>query len=144
MSLALGKRRVNSLPPLAELYERRFQEGLRSSLGRRGREEASRVEQSPAPGTEVSRGSVVTLVVAARPTAPKVEGMKRDDAANALMRAGFGAPVFWEVDPQARGEALTVVRQEPPAGAPFEAGQLAKLWIIGPVGGKKDKRDDND
>lgn len=53
------------------------------------------IEQSPGPGTEMSRGSVATLVVAARPTAPKVEGMKRDDAANALMRAGFGAPVFW-------------------------------------------------
>ena len=69
-----------------------------------------------------------------------------DEAANLLIAAGFRSPVPWQVDPLARGQACSVVRQEPAAGAAFAAGTEARLFLApGNCGGgnsgsgKKDK-----
>ena len=83
---------------------------------------------------------------AAASVAPNVVGKSLNEAANTLISAGFHSPVSWQVDPQARGSACSVVRQEPPAGTPFAKGVEARLFLApGNCGGgnsgsgKKDK-----
>ena len=78
--------------------------------------------------------------------APNVVGKNLGEAANLLIAAGFRSPVPWQVDPLARGQACSVVRQEPAAGAAFAAGTEARLFLApGNCGGgnsgsgKKDK-----
>ena len=76
--------------------------------------------------------------------APNVVGRNINEAANALISAGFRSPVSWQVDPQARGPACSVVRQEPAAGTAFAPGAEARLFLApgncgGGNSGKKDK-----
>ena len=75
--------------------------------------------------------------------APNVVGKDLTEAANLLITAGFHSPVSWQVDPAARGQTCSVVRQEPPAGAAFAAGAEARLFLApgncGGGSGKKDK-----
>ena len=71
---------------------------------------------SPAPGTTLTRGSEVTLVVNSGLTVPDVEGMSEADATATLTAAGF------EVDDSRRDRSAvgarpdTVVRTSPAAG----------------------------
>jgi serine/threonine protein kinase len=82
---------------------------------------------------------------AAARVAPNVVGKSLNEAANALISAGFHSPVSWQVDPLARGSACSVVRQEPAAAAAFAPGAEARLFLApGNCGGnsgsgKKDK-----
>ena len=82
---------------------------------------------------------------AAGRVAPNVVGKSLNEAANALISAGFHSPVSWQVDPQARGSACSVVRQEPAANTAFAPGAEARLFLApGNCGGnsgsgKKDK-----
>jgi len=75
---------------------------------------------------------------AARVT-PNVVGKDVDDAARLLIAAGYRSPVPWQVDPAARGEACSVARQEPAAGAAVQPGATAHLVLVGgkDCGGKE-------
>ena len=48
-----------------------------------------------------------------------------------LIAAGFRSPVGWAIDPAARGTACAVARQEPAAGAQFQRGDSARLFLVG-------------
>jgi len=67
---------------------------------------------------------------AARVT-PNVVGKGVDEAARLLIAAGYRSPVPWQVDPAARGQACSVVRQEPAAGAAVQPGATARLVLVG-------------
>jgi serine/threonine protein kinase len=69
--------------------------------------------------------------VAAPRGAPNVVGKNVNQAASELIAAGFRSPVQWQVDPAARGQACSVARQEPQAGAAFERGASARLFLVG-------------
>lgn len=62
---------------------------------------------------------------------PNVVGKDVNEAANVLIAAGFRGPVPWQVDPAAKGTACTVVRQQPAAGAQFQRGDAAQLFLVG-------------
>lgn len=78
-------------------------------------------------------------VPAASPSAaaaktPNVVGKEVNEAARILLAAGFrdptGAAVIpWEVDPNAKGAACSVVRQEPISGTAYKTGAAAKLFL---------------
>jgi tRNA A-37 threonylcarbamoyl transferase component Bud32 len=90
-----------------------------------------------------------TASAAAPRGAPNVVGKNVNAAATELIAAGFRSPVQWQVDPAARGESCTVARQEPQAGAAFERGASARLFLVGGncAGGNssgKDKDKDRD
>jgi eukaryotic-like serine/threonine-protein kinase len=84
--------------------------------------------------------------------APNVVGKNLSEAGSLLIAAGFKIPVPWQVDPAARGQACSVVRQEPPAGTAFAPGAEARLFLApGNCGGggnsgngKKDDKEDKD
>ena len=63
--------------------------------------------------------------------APNVVGKNVRDAANTLIAAGFKSPVSWQIDPSAKGTACTVARQQPAAGASYQRGQEATLYLVG-------------
>lgn len=67
---------------------------------------------------------------AARVT-PNVVGRDVDEAGRLLIAAGFRSPVPWQVDPLARGQACSVARQEPQAGAAVQPGATARLFLVG-------------
>lgn len=62
---------------------------------------------------------------------PNVVGKAVADAANELIGAGFKSPVSWQIDPSATGTPCTVVRQQPAAGASYQRGQEAFLYLVG-------------
>lgn len=62
---------------------------------------------------------------------PNVVGKSVREAANALIAAGFKAPVSWQIDGAAKGTPCTVVRQEPAASASYQSGQEAFLYLVG-------------
>lgn len=78
--------------------------------------------------------------VAAPRGAPNVVGKNVNQAASELIAAGFRSPVQWQVDPAARGQTCSVARQEPQAGAAFERGASARLFLVGGrnCGGRSD------
>ena len=63
--------------------------------------------------------------------APNVVGKNVDEAGRLLIAAGYRSPVPWQVDPLARGEACSVVRQDPPAGTAVQPGATARLFLVG-------------
>ena len=76
-------------------------------------------------------GSAPARTGAAGTGAPNVVGKDVNDAASALSAAGFRSPVAWEVDPAAKGQPCTVVRQQPAAGSTFQRGDSAHLFLVG-------------
>lgn len=62
---------------------------------------------------------------------PNVVGRDVKDAANTLIAAGFKGPVGWEIDPAAKGTPCAVSRQTPTAGASFQRGDTAHLYLVG-------------
>ena len=76
------------------------------------------LSQQPAPGTQVDRGSEVSIVVARSPTeveVPDVVGEDRNAAADALQEAGFRVR-FEDVEVDSPDEDGVVQDQDPPAG----------------------------
>jgi eukaryotic-like serine/threonine-protein kinase len=61
---------------------------------------------------------------------PNVVGQDVNDAANALIAAGFRGPIPWTVDPQAKGKACSVVSQQPAAGTSAPPGSTASLVLV--------------
>lgn len=101
------------------------------------------VEAGPTTSPAASAGARVT---------PNVVGKSLSEAANLLIAAGFRSPIPWQVDPAARGQACSVVRQEPAANTAYAAGAEARLFLApGNCGGggssgngKKDDKEDKD
>lgn len=60
---------------------------------------------------------------------PSVIGKDTYEAGGVLIAAGFASPVRWFVEPGAKGAQCTVVRQEPAAGAAYERGARAILYV---------------
>ncbi len=76
-------------------------------------------------GTAAASGSAATTGT------PNVIGKGVRDAANTLIAAGFKSPVSWQIDPAAPGTPCAVARQQPAAGASYERGQEAFLYLVG-------------
>lgn len=90
-------------------------------------------------------GTPVTSSPPAR-TTPNLIGMDLGEADRELKRVGWSG-VRWQVDGSLRGDACSVQRQEPEAGAPVRPGQQAQVFLAPGrnCGDKlKDKDDDND
>ncbi len=79
---------------------------------------------SSAPTASAGRSAAVTGT-------PNVVGKDVHEAASLLIAAGFRSPVPWQVDPAAKGTPCTVVRQQPAAGAAFQRGDSAQLFLVG-------------
>ncbi|HEY6958508.1 MAG TPA: serine/threonine-protein kinase [Candidatus Limnocylindria bacterium] len=62
---------------------------------------------------------------------PNVVGKNVRDAANTFIAAGFKSPVAWQIDPSAKGTPCAVARQQPAAGASYQRGQDATLYLVG-------------
>ena len=108
--------------------------GLTADIRREDDEDAPAdtvLEQSPAPGGQVPRGSVVVLVVSNGPgneAIPDVTGMTAEEAANALGRAGFeavrGGDEYSSMVPEGR-----VVRTDPPVGSEAPSGSRVTYFV---------------
>jgi serine/threonine protein kinase len=61
---------------------------------------------------------------------PDVVGKDVNEAATALIAAGFRGPIPWTIDPQAKGKACSVVSQQPAAGTTVQSGSSASLVIV--------------
>ena len=61
---------------------------------------------------------------------PNVVGQDVNEAASALLAAGFRGPIPWTMDQQAKGKACSVVSQQPPAGTSVQSGSAASLVIV--------------
>lgn len=88
------------------------------------------VDQDPAAGAEVRRGSTVALSVSRGPQAtavPDVTGLAQEDATTQLEDAGFRVRVVEEAAPDP-AQVGTVLRQVPPAGR--EAPPNAQVTIV--------------
>lgn len=73
-------------------------------------------------------------------TTPNVIGQDVNEAASALIAAGYRSPVPWTIDPQAKGKACSVISQQPAAGTTVQTGATATLVIVG--GGNCAKKSD--
>lgn len=88
------------------------------------------VKTDPAAGTTVPTGSGITLFVSTgKVTVPDVRGMKKEDAATTLQKAGFG--VGYEVAQTADAAPDTVLSQDPQGGA-VAPGTKVMLTIVAP------------
>ena len=61
---------------------------------------------------------------------PDVVGKDVNEAATALIAAGFRGPIPWTMDPQAKGKACSVVSQQPAAGTAIQSGSSASLVLV--------------
>jgi len=61
---------------------------------------------------------------------PDVVGKDVNEAAAALIAAGFRGPIPWTMDPLAKGKACSVVSQQPAAGTTIQSGASASLVIV--------------
>ena len=87
------------------------------------------LKQSPAPGTEVRKGSVVVLAISKGPrtgTVPSVVGTTQASARSTLEGLGYRVAVRGVPSSQPRG---LVVSQEPPAGTPAAKGALVRINV---------------
>jgi serine/threonine protein kinase len=61
---------------------------------------------------------------------PSVVGQDVNEAASALIAAGYRSPVEWTMDAQAKGKACSVISQQPAAGTSVPSGATASLVIV--------------
>jgi serine/threonine-protein kinase len=88
------------------------------------------IRTSPAAGTNVPRGSTVTLVVSSGPrqvAVPNVVGLSAADARTALSGQGFAVAVAQQ--PSSSGKAGNVLSQSPAAGAKAEPGTTVRIVV---------------
>ena len=89
------------------------------------------LSQDPAPGTELEKGSTVTLTVAEEPSeveVPDVEGDTVNDALEALTEAGF-RPRTEEVEVDNPEDDDIVLGQDPPAGEQRPRGSRVTIQV---------------
>jgi eukaryotic-like serine/threonine-protein kinase len=107
--------------------------GLQPAVEERESEEPEDdvISQNPAAGTEVDRGSTVTIVVSTgieRVSVPNVIGLGRGDAARQLRAAGLVAAVR-EIDVTDPAQDGVVVDQRPAAGIEIEKGRQVVVLV---------------
>jgi eukaryotic-like serine/threonine-protein kinase len=89
------------------------------------------ISQNPAAGTEVDRGSTVTITVSTgieRVSVPNVVGLNRADAAQQLRAVGL-VPAQREVDVTDPSQEDVVVDQRPAAGIELEKGRDVVIMV---------------
>jgi eukaryotic-like serine/threonine-protein kinase len=89
------------------------------------------ISQSPAAGTEVDRGSRVTITVSTGPetvSVPDVAGQSRADAAAQLRAAGL-VPVAQRQDVTDPSQDRVVIAQRPPPGSELDKGKQVVIVI---------------
>jgi serine/threonine-protein kinase len=86
------------------------------------------LKQDPAPTSQVSKGSSVTLSVAVPGVVPDVTGQTQDAARAALQAAGY---TVGNVAYTQEGTEGTVVRTEPAAGSQLRPGESVNLYVSG-------------
>ncbi len=86
------------------------------------------LKQDPAPTSQVSKGSTVTLSVAVPGVVPDVTGQTQDAARAALQAAGY---TVGNVAYTQEGTEGTVVRTEPAAGTQLRPGESVNLYVSG-------------
>jgi eukaryotic-like serine/threonine-protein kinase len=87
------------------------------------------ISQSPAPGTELTKGRTVNLVVSKGRqgvAVPKLTGLSRDDAESQLKDLGLSSKVTEQESAQDPG---TVLSQDPAAGATVDKGATVSLVV---------------
>jgi beta-lactam-binding protein with PASTA domain len=86
-------------------------------------------EQRPRAGERVARGTVMELVVASPPlvTVPDLARQSRDDATTATRNAGL--TIVFEDDGDSTDPPGRVIRQDPPAATPVEAGSTVRAAV---------------
>jgi serine/threonine-protein kinase len=87
------------------------------------------ISQSPAPGTELTKGRQVNLVVSKGRegvAVPKLTGLSGDDAASQLKDLGLASKV---TEQESSKEAGTVIAQDPPAGTTVDKGATVSLTV---------------
>ena len=91
------------------------------------------INSNPPGGTEVDKGSTVTLLVSqGQATVPNLVGMDVDDAENALEDVGLKASITEEASPQPEG---TVTGQSVPQGQQRPQGSTIELTVSSGPGG---------
>jgi serine/threonine-protein kinase len=92
------------------------------------------LSQSPSPGSSLTRGAHVRVVVSTGPnpqpdaSVPDVTGQEQAAAADALHAAGFRVLVL-NVATADQGQDGVVVEQQPRAGSDISGGSLVALYI---------------
>lgn len=89
------------------------------------------ISTDPEADTDVVKGSTVNVVVSSGPDAaavPKLEGLTKDEAKQALEEAGFSMSVAGTED-SAEFEKDVVLRSEPSEGASAPEGSAVKVWV---------------
>ena len=87
------------------------------------------ISQSPAPGTEITKGRTVNLTVSRGKqgvAVPKLTGLSRDDAESQLQDLGLSSKVTEQESAQEPG---TVLSQNPAAGTTVEKGAVVALTV---------------
>jgi serine/threonine protein kinase len=82
------------------------------------------------PSATIGSGATATPTRAAARTTPNIVGQDVNEAANALIAAGYRSPVEWTMDPLAKGKACSVISQQPAAGTSVQTGATASLVIV--------------
>jgi eukaryotic-like serine/threonine-protein kinase len=107
--------------------------GLEAAVEERESEDPENdvISQNPAAGTEVDRGSTVTITVSTgieKVSVPNVVGLNRRDAAAQLRSAGL-VPAQREVDVTDPGQDGVVTDQRPAAGIELEKGKQVVIMV---------------
>ncbi|HUS15580.1 MAG TPA: PASTA domain-containing protein [Chloroflexia bacterium] len=122
--------------PLAEARNAAGQLGLQLAVSSE-REDATQpagniLSQDPGPGTQVSIGSIITVVVSKGPpqrAMPNVINTDGKEAESYLSGPSFGFKVTVQQEPSATVPEGVVTRQEPDPGTPIKAGDPVTIWV---------------
>jgi eukaryotic-like serine/threonine-protein kinase len=89
------------------------------------------ISQSPSAGSEVERGSTVSIVVSSgeeQPTVPNVIGRERSEAVEAVRAAGL-TPSVEEEETEVAGKVGRVLDQFPPPGSELKPGDTVTITV---------------
>lgn len=82
------------------------------------------------PAPTIGSATTPAPTSAATRTTPNVVGQDVNEAASALIAAGFRGPIRWTIDGQAKGKPCAVVSQQPLAGTSVQPGSAATLVLV--------------
>ncbi len=90
------------------------------------------IQQTPDPGTQLARGSPVTILLSIPGEVPDTQGMALQDAKDTLEAAGYKVG---NVAITQEGAGGKVVRTEPEAGTKKRYGEAVTIYLNGPKSG---------
>jgi len=111
---------------VANLEQAGFKAIVQYSIGRDASVNGTIIEQSPDPGTQLPRGSPVTILLSVSGEVPDTQGMTPADAKDTLEAAGYKIGATTYVPEGADGR---VVRTDPLAGTKKPEGQGVTLLV---------------